>query len=161
MMFGDFADETDNANHVRPLGTKSVPTTLSTKRRGHTIGWSWRKIGSMESRIAYRARTGLGPPLQMLAHVNRTGRTSWSRCYRLTGGMEREVQPRDPVVTIGHCSTLYGEPATRDTPICALTPPGTPLAVYFTCQEAESLNCLLYTSPSPRDQRGSRMPSSA
>ena len=27
--------------------------------------------------------------------------------------------------------------------------------------DAESLHCLLYTSPSPRDQRGSRMPSSA
>ena len=27
------------------------------------------------------------------------------------------------------------------------------------CQECET--CLLYTSPSPRDQRGSRMPSSA
>ena len=26
---------------------------------------------------------------------------------------------------------------------------------------AQSMNCLLYTSPSPRDQRGSRMPSSA
>ena len=26
---------------------------------------------------------------------------------------------------------------------------------------AEANNCLLYTSPSPRDQRGSRMPSSA
>ena len=26
---------------------------------------------------------------------------------------------------------------------------------------AQSYNCLLYTSPSPRDQRGSRMPSSA
>ena len=26
---------------------------------------------------------------------------------------------------------------------------------------AEGANCLLYTSPSPRDQRGSRMPSSA
>ena len=26
---------------------------------------------------------------------------------------------------------------------------------------AESTGCLLYTSPSPRDQRGSRMPSSA
>ena len=26
---------------------------------------------------------------------------------------------------------------------------------------ATSNNCLLYTSPSPRDQRGSRMPSSA
>ena len=28
-------------------------------------------------------------------------------------------------------------------------------------QIAESIGCLLYTSPSPRDQRGSRMPSSA
>ena len=27
--------------------------------------------------------------------------------------------------------------------------------------EGESISCLLYTSPSPRDQRGSRMPSSA
>ena len=27
--------------------------------------------------------------------------------------------------------------------------------------DAQSLYCLLYTSPSPRDQRGSRMPSSA
>ena len=27
--------------------------------------------------------------------------------------------------------------------------------------EAKPCNCLLYTSPSPRDQRGSRMPSSA
>ena len=29
------------------------------------------------------------------------------------------------------------------------------------CSLAESMTCLLYTSPSPRDQRGSRMPSSA
>ena len=28
-------------------------------------------------------------------------------------------------------------------------------------QKDEVYNCLLYTSPSPRDQRGSRMPSSA
>ena len=28
-------------------------------------------------------------------------------------------------------------------------------------QAGQPLNCLLYTSPSPRDQRGSRMPSSA
>ena len=27
--------------------------------------------------------------------------------------------------------------------------------------EGDSVTCLLYTSPSPRDQRGSRMPSSA
>ena len=30
-----------------------------------------------------------------------------------------------------------------------------------TNDRAELINCLLYTSPSPRDQRGSRMPSSA
>ena len=35
-------------------------------------------------------------------------------------------------------------------------PFGYPLTYWFTCQ-----GCLLYTSPSPRDQRGSRMPSSA
>ena len=29
------------------------------------------------------------------------------------------------------------------------------------CFEQEPEDCLLYTSPSPRDQRGSRMPSSA
>ena len=30
------------------------------------------------------------------------------------------------------------------------------------CRElSKELDCLLYTSPSPRDQRGSRMPSSA
>ena len=29
------------------------------------------------------------------------------------------------------------------------------------CQLKDSYICLLYTSPSPRDQRGSRMPSSA
>ena len=31
----------------------------------------------------------------------------------------------------------------------------------FTDGEANLIYCLLYTSPSPRDQRGSRMPSSA
>ena len=35
------------------------------------------------------------------------------------------------------------------------------LAVAQTCNLGCSYCCLLYTSPSPRDQRGSRMPSSA
>ena len=35
------------------------------------------------------------------------------------------------------------------------------VAVAFGLSEAAGLCCLLYTSPSPRDQRGSRMPSSA
>ena len=34
--------------------------------------------------------------------------------------------------------------------------------ISFTLKENQTLGiCLLYTSPSPRDQRGSRMPSSA
>ena len=38
--------------------------------------------------------------------------------------------------------------------ICPKDAPEKPVAYLFG-------NCLLYTSPSPRDQRGSRMPSSA
>ena len=34
-------------------------------------------------------------------------------------------------------------------------------AVGFNCDDSILFTCLLYTSPSPRDQRGSRMPSSA
>ena len=33
--------------------------------------------------------------------------------------------------------------------------------VSFGIEQGEFIACLLYTSPSPRDQRGSRMPSSA
>ena len=36
-----------------------------------------------------------------------------------------------------------------------------PLSVYAQAGEDIVIGCLLYTSPSPRDQRGSRMPSSA
>ena len=36
-----------------------------------------------------------------------------------------------------------------------------PLKIRRLLPETEGLTCLLYTSPSPRDQRGSRMPSSA
>ena len=34
-------------------------------------------------------------------------------------------------------------------------------AVLHVTGQAKYIDCLLYTSPSPRDQRGSRMPSSA
>ena len=44
---------------------------------------------------------------------------------------------------------------------CAEGPAGTPLTLSAIEQQLRLLTCLLYTSPSPRDQRGSRMPSSA
>ena len=36
-----------------------------------------------------------------------------------------------------------------------------PATKHFICKRCGLYACLLYTSPSPRDQRGSRMPSSA
>ena len=42
-----------------------------------------------------------------------------------------------------------------------LIPKGSLPETFDTAQLAKALDCLLYTSPSPRDQRGSRMPSSA
>ena len=50
---------------------------------------------------------------------------------------------------------------------CSSTPM-TAMQIYYSLMKLEEVNdvvfvngCLLYTSPSPRDQRGSRMPSSA
>ena len=42
-----------------------------------------------------------------------------------------------------------------------LTPSMSPKLHKMMQESIEQLGCLLYTSPSPRDQRGSRMPSSA
>ena len=43
-----------------------------------------------------------------------------------------------------------------------INPDATKILPYETLmEEVKNCDCLLYTSPSPRDQRGSRMPSSA
>ena len=57
-------------------------------------------------------------------------------------------------------------PASRDELIDYAIRSGAPLEVVENLQALEDEgelyeSCLLYTSPSPRDQRGSRMPSSA
>ena len=46
-------------------------------------------------------------------------------------------------------------------PASALTASRMNVKSFLEMPELEWLPCLLYTSPSPRDQRGSRMPSSA
>ena len=89
---------------------------------------------------------------------------------------------------IDTCKRLRSDDSTRDTPILMLTAKGEesdhltgfsagaddyvvkPFSVRVLMERVKSLlrrhsrahgACLLYTSPSPRDQRGSRMPSSA
>ena len=51
--------------------------------------------------------------------------------------------------TLLHIGIKEGETAAVDTLLAIIG------------EEGEDITCLLYTSPSPRDQRGSRMPSSA
>ena len=50
-------------------------------------------------------------------------------------------------------------PVTKKTPIISLNEGNTPLILSETISNL--IGCLLYTSPSPRDVRSSRMPSSA
>ena len=62
----------------------------------------------------------------------------------------------DPAVDRPVDDRLGGAPANV---ACGLARLGTPVA--FAGRLGQDAICLLYTSPSPRDQRGSRMPSSA
>ena len=56
---------------------------------------------------------------------------------------------------------LYVEPTTYNCPLKPSAPYGVTLSDLPGLWKGLSPSCLLYTSPSPRDQRGSRMPSSA
>ena len=57
------------------------------------------------------------------------------------------------------------DPATNDDPVAgndlAVAPVGTPATTNLLANDTDPNGCLLYTSPSPRDKRQSRMPSSA
>ena len=66
--------------------------------------------------------------------------------YRNLYGIPKDVE--GVVVSSIHDSYDYGRQITEGTVICEIN-------------GEQSTSCLLYTSPSPRDQRGSRMPSSA
>ena len=48
-----------------------------------------------------------------------------------------------------------------DTPVAVLSSHFRPVSHYFRQNFSQVTNCLLYTSPSPRDRQKSRMPSSA
>ena len=67
-----------------------------------------------------------------------------------------KVVKLDPDCPMGYWGIAYATGPYYNIPWEKMSPSGRPLAV-----SAAYENCLLYTSPSPRDQRGSRMPSSA
>ena len=72
-------------------------------------------------------------------------------------GIDPLADPTDPAATddFGLGDLLGGDPTAED-PFADMLPDDADEGL-----SAESSTCLLYTSPSPRDQRGSRMPSSA
>ena len=81
----------------------------------------------------------------------------------LTSSRSRNLQIADTVTSGGVSGVLFSEKV----PVCTgLTQGCSPIGPKRTITEVSRnivlrIDCLLYTSPSPRDQRGSRMPSSA
>ena len=72
----------------------------------------------------------------------------------MSRSLDTVLRPRLLAVAIALCAPLASGPliaAEQASSVRAYNLPAAPLAS----------TCLLYTSPSPRDQRGSRMPSSA
>ena len=67
-----------------------------------------------------------------------------------------QAQPRTARSTRPVQPQRFGQ---RSTPTRSFTP--ATRAAFPTRRPTQQVTCLLYTSPSPRDQRGSRMPSSA
>ena len=74
------------------------------------------------------------------------------RVFKITGEVPGHVNPDGMKMVAGDITS----PTDSTTPYAIEVKLGT---VRLTTREFNS--CLLYTSPSPRDQRGSRMPSSA
>ena len=74
-----------------------------------------------------------------------------SGCSKLTSNLLNEIDKNkiDFVIVNGENAAVQGVGLTKE--ICK---------DFFNCG-VDVITCLLYTSPSPRDQRGSRMPSSA
>ena len=73
----------------------------------------------------------------------------------------RELLQTRPLLFDGAMGTYYKAAPGVECEQANLTDPAGVLAVHREYLAAGADACLLYTSPSPRDQRGSRMPSSA
>ena len=69
------------------------------------------------------------------------------------------MKPNSKVLIIAGSDSSGGAGIQAD--IKTITALGSYAMTAITAITAQNTTCLLYTSPSPRDQRGSRMPSSA
>ena len=98
----------------------------------------------------------------LLLGVQDKSRWSADDMYRLFPRLQERQHVQAGVLSGGEqqmlalCRTLMGDPD-----LIMIDEPTEGLAPQMVALVANFLHCLLYTSPSPRDQRGSRMPSSA
>ena len=98
----------------------------------------------------------------------RHGATEWSRNGRHTGSSdipllpegEEEAKALAPRLSAQSFAQIWVSPLQRARRTCELAGLAARAEVHQDLREWD-YGCLLYTSPSPRDQRGSRMPSSA
>ena len=166
------------AAEIKPT-TKPARTSRRHSRRKQKSPWSnpilWGGIGA-----------GLLGIIMVFDFLNNTTIESNGKDDRNKGDTTKEVtktNPEAPIVpkdtddetdnsenasteTVGSVllieddgETLWASPTDGDPVDLAWTPPGAQL--FVTINIADLLTCLLYTSPSPRDKRQSRMPSSA
>ena len=110
---------------------------------------------------------------------NRPACRGYSPCKILTLGQKLKFQKRVKIHSTNHlqlfCAKIRSKkdqifqkrdhfenrPSCKGYSPCKILTLGQKLKFQKTCQNPSYKSCLLYTSPSPRDQRGSRMPSSA
>ena len=145
----------DVSNKITEKNNKvSVPTVVEKKSTDHDKFWcvplpkgkSYKRFLDFQNDVAVSdIEIALREGYRSIEHVKRyttlgmatdQGKTSNLNGLQLVSEIENKVVP-----AVGHTT---------------FRPPYTPVSI-----GAIVGSCLLYTSPSPRDQRGSRMPSSA
>ena len=94
------------------------------------------------------------------------GKLPYSEAYDLQLGLHRSVLQEDSkddyLLLLEHNNVITSGRSSKENNLLVSKAQLHELGIeYFETDRGGDITCLLYTSPSPRDQRGSRMPSSA